>query len=74
MVGSSGIAADIKKETVTGSRVTFLPRCRMMNLNHTGLVNMALQESYGLQIRAEDIKILAWVQISFFWDVWQILI
>lgn len=59
MIGFDGVADQIKKEPIVGCRVTFLPGCCMMNLNHTGLVNMALQKSYGLQIRVEDIRILA---------------
>jgi uncharacterized Fe-S cluster-containing protein len=61
MVGFDGVAEHIQKEPVVGCRVTFLPGCCMMNLNHTGLVNMALEKSYGLQIRIEDIRILAGV-------------
>jgi uncharacterized Fe-S cluster-containing protein len=59
MIGFDGVAGQINKEPTVGCRVTFLPGCCMMNLNHTGLVNMALQKSYGLQIRIEDIRILA---------------
>jgi uncharacterized Fe-S cluster-containing protein len=59
MIGFDGIAEHIVKEPQVGTRVSFLPGCCMMNLNHTGLVNMALQKSYGLQIRVEDIHILA---------------
>lgn len=59
MIGFDGVAEQINKEPTVGCRVTFLPGCCMMNLNHTGLVNMALQKSYGLQIRVEDIRILA---------------
>jgi uncharacterized Fe-S cluster-containing protein len=62
MIGFDGVAGQIRKEPVVGSRVTFLPGCCMMNLNHTGLVNMALQKSFGLQIRVEDIRILASVE------------
>jgi uncharacterized Fe-S cluster-containing protein len=59
MIGFDGYAEKIRKEPVVGCRVTFLPGCCMMNLNHTGLVNMSLQKSNGLQIRVEDIRILA---------------
>jgi uncharacterized Fe-S cluster-containing protein len=62
MIGFDGIAERIRKEPVVGCRVTFLPGCCMMNLNHTGLVNMALQKSNGLQIRIEDIRILAGIE------------
>lgn len=59
MIGFDGVAENIIKEPTVGARVSFLPGCCMMNLNHTGLVNMALQKKYGLQIRVEDIRILA---------------
>ncbi len=59
MIGFEGIAARINKEPALGCRVTFLPGFCMMALNHTGLVNMALQKSDGLHIRIEDIRILA---------------
>lgn len=59
MIGFEGIAGRIRKEPSFGCRVTFLPGFCMMNLNHTGLVNMVLEKSCGLQIRLEDIRILA---------------
>ncbi|OPX88522.1 MAG: hypothetical protein A4E53_01951 [Pelotomaculum sp. PtaB.Bin104] len=59
MIGFEGIADEIKKEPATGSRATFLPGFCMMDLNHTGLVNMVLQKSHGLHVRIEDIRILA---------------
>ncbi len=59
MIGFEGLAAEIKKEPAPGCRVTFLPGFCMMALNHTGLVNMALQKSRGLHVRIEDIRILA---------------
>ncbi len=59
MIGFEGIAAKIHKEPVLCARATFLPGFCMMNLNHTGLVNMALQKNSGLHIRLEDIRILA---------------
>lgn len=59
MVGFEGIAGQIVKEPAFGNRVTFLPGFCMMNLNHTGLVNMLLEKTYGLHIRIEDIRILA---------------
>jgi uncharacterized Fe-S cluster-containing protein len=59
MVGFEGVPECIQREPVLGCRMTFLPGCCMMNLNHTGLVNMVLQKSYGLHIRVEDIRILA---------------
>lgn len=59
MVGFEGVASGIRKEPGFGRRVTFLPGFCMMNLNHTGLVNMILAKSFGLQVRIEDIRILA---------------
>jgi uncharacterized Fe-S cluster-containing protein len=59
MIGFEGIAQKIAKQPVLGTRATFLPGFCMMNLNHTGLVNMILEKSCGLQIRIEDIRILA---------------
>lgn len=59
MIGFEGIASKILKEPVLCARATFLPGFCMMNLNHTGLVNMALQKNSGLHIRIEDIRILA---------------
>jgi uncharacterized Fe-S cluster-containing protein len=59
MIGFEGIAAAIRKTPQFGRRVTFLPGFCMMNLNHTGLVNLLLQKTAGLQVRLEDIRILA---------------
>jgi uncharacterized Fe-S cluster-containing protein len=59
MVGFEGIAANIRRNPVVGLRATFLPGFCMMNLNHTGLVNMSLSKSAGPHIRIEDIRILA---------------
>lgn len=59
MIGFEGMAGHVRKEPELGKRVTFLPGFCMMNLNHTGLVNMALQKSGGIQVRIEDIRILA---------------
>ncbi|WP_418791542.1 (Fe-S)-binding protein [Phosphitispora sp. TUW77] len=59
MIGFEGIAAHIRKEPDFGCRVTFLPGFCMMSLNHTGFANMVLEKSYGLQVRLEDIRILA---------------
>jgi len=59
MIGFEGIASRIAQEPVLGTRATFLPGFCMMNLNHTGLVNMILEKSSGLQVRIEDIRILA---------------
>ncbi len=59
MIGFEGMARRIVKEPILGSRVTFLPGFCMMDLNHTGLVNMALEKTNGLHVRIEDIRILA---------------
>ncbi|MDD4168796.1 MAG: (Fe-S)-binding protein [Desulfotomaculaceae bacterium] len=59
MIGFEGIATEINKEPTPGSRATFLPGFCMMDLNHTGLVNMVLKKSNGLHVRIEDIRILA---------------
>lgn len=59
MIGFEGIAGKISKEPSLGCRATFLPGFCMMNLNHTGLVNMVLEKSEGLHVRIEDIRILA---------------
>lgn len=59
MIGFEGIAKNICKEPSPGCRVTFLPGFCMMSLNHTGLVNMALQKSCGIHVRIEDIRLLA---------------
>ncbi len=59
MIGFEGIATHIRRTPGFGERVTFLPGFCMMNLNHTGIVNMALKKTCGLHLRIEDIRILA---------------
>lgn len=59
MIGFEGMAARVRREPTPGCRATFLPGFCMMNLNHTGLVNMVLRKRCGVQIRLEDIRILA---------------
>lgn len=59
MLGFEGLAADLRRPPVFGARHTFLPGFCMMHLNHTGLVNMLLKKEAGLQVRLEDIRILA---------------
>jgi uncharacterized Fe-S cluster-containing protein len=59
MIGFEGIASKIHREPVFGLRMTFLPGFCMMNLNHTGLVNMVLHKTEGYHVRIEDIRILA---------------
>lgn len=58
MIGFEGLAKNIKTEPQFGKRHTFLPGFCMMNINHTGLVNMVLAKSAGLHIRIENILIL----------------
>jgi uncharacterized Fe-S cluster-containing protein len=59
MIGFQGMAERINRMPAFGCRVTFLPGFCMMNLNHTGLVNMLLEKKEGVHIRIEDIRILA---------------
>lgn len=59
MIGFDGLAEHVRRKPMVGYRMSFLPGCCMMNLNHTGLVNMVLEKSCGTQIRVEDIRILA---------------
>ena len=59
MIGFEGLITDVRVEPQIGCRATFLPGLCMMNLNHTGLVNMILQKKEGLHVRLEDIRILA---------------
>lgn len=59
MVGFEGLAVQIEKQPEFGCRVTFLPGFCMMNLNHTGLVNMIMEQTEGCHLRIEDIRILA---------------
>lgn len=58
MIGFEGIISNVNRVPLFGERVTFLPGFCMMNLNHTGLVNMILNKSWGQHIRIEDIRIL----------------
>ncbi len=59
MIGFEGLATALQKEPAFGCRMTFLPGFCMMNLNHTGLINMVLKKEEGLHVRIEDIRILA---------------
>lgn len=59
MIGFEGMAARVIREPAPGCRATFLPGFCMMNLNHTGLINMVLRKSSGIHVRIEDIRILA---------------
>ena len=58
MIGFEGIAIPVLKVPTFGKRMRFLPGFCMMNIGHTGVVNMVLQTSSGLHIRVEDIRLL----------------
>lgn len=58
MIGFEGIAIPVRKEPEFGRRMKFLPGFCMMNLGHTGVVNMILNTSAGLHVRIEDIRLL----------------
>jgi len=58
MVGFEGVAEVVNQAPEFGRRQRFLPGFCMMNITHTGVVNMVLNKSYGLHIRLEDIRIL----------------
>ncbi|MFA4876085.1 MAG: (Fe-S)-binding protein [Methanoregula sp.] len=58
VVGFEGIATVIKRPPEFGFRQSFLPSFCMMQLAHTGVVNMVLEKSSGLHVRVEDIRIL----------------
>lgn len=57
MIGFEGIGVPLLKEPEFGRRMRFLPRFCMMNLGHTGVVNMVLATGDGLRVRVEDILI-----------------
>ena len=57
IVGFEGIARTVRREPTFGMRQRFLPGYCMMNLAHTGVVNMVLAQSYGLHVRVEDIRL-----------------
>jgi uncharacterized Fe-S cluster-containing protein len=58
MLGFEGIAQTVTREPEFGRRQRFLPGFCMMNVTHTGVVNMTLSKSSGLHVRIEDIRIL----------------
>ena len=58
MIGFEGIAVPILKEPEFGRRMRFLPGFCMMNVGHTGVVNMVLGTKAGLHVRVEDIRLL----------------
>ena len=57
IIGFEGVAQTINNEPAFGRRQKFLPGFCMMNLAHTGVVNMVLENSYGTHARVEDIRI-----------------
>lgn len=58
MVGFEGIADVVNRAPEFGKRQRFLPGFCMMNVAHTGVINMVLSKSYGLHVRVEGIIIL----------------
>ncbi len=58
MIAFEGIAEVVRKEPQFGRRQYFLPGFCMMNMAHTGVVNMVIKKPAGLQIRVEDIRFL----------------
>ncbi len=57
IVGFEGIGRTVRREPTFGMRQRFLPGSCMMNLAHTGVVNMILAQSSGLHVRVEDIRL-----------------
>lgn len=57
MIGFEGIAHQILKTPEFGRRMRFLPGFCMMNIGHTGVINMVLGTKDGLRVRVEDIVI-----------------
>lgn len=58
IIGFEGIAQNINSEPLFGRRQRFLPGFCMMNLCHTGVVNMCVNKKTGLHVRVEDIRII----------------
>ncbi len=58
VVGFEGIAKVITRPPEFGFRQCFLPSFCMMQVAHTGVVNLVLAQSGGLHVRVEDIRIL----------------
>lgn len=58
VIGFEGIAKVISRPPEFGFRQSFLPSFCMMQVAHTGVVNMVLAQSGGLHVRVEDIRIL----------------
>jgi hypothetical protein len=58
VIGFEGMAEVVKRRPEFGFRQSFLPSFCMMQAAHTGVVNMVLEKTAGLQVRVEDIRIL----------------
>ncbi len=58
MIGFEGIAEMVNHPPEFGKRMRFLPGFCMMNLNHTGVVNLVALTRDGLRVRVEDIRLL----------------
>lgn len=58
VIGFEGVATPIRRPPEFGFRQSFLPSFCMMQVAHTGVVNMVLDKTGGLHIRVEDIRIL----------------
>jgi uncharacterized Fe-S cluster-containing protein len=58
VIGFEGMAEVVKRRPEFGFRQLFLPSFCMMQVAHTGVVNMVLEKSAGLHVRVEDIRIL----------------
>ncbi|WML66737.1 MAG: hypothetical protein METHP_00190 [Methanoregula sp. SKADARSKE-2] len=53
-----GIAETVLRPPTLGLRQRFLPGYCMMDLSHTGVVNMVLAKKAGVHVRVEDIRIM----------------
>jgi uncharacterized Fe-S cluster-containing protein len=53
-----GIAETVLRSPTLGLRQRFLPGYCMMDLSHTGVVNMVLKKKAGIHVRVEDIRII----------------
>ena len=58
VVGFEGLAKVITRPPEFGFRQSFLPSFCMMQVAHTGFVNMVLVQSDSLHVRVEDIRIM----------------
>jgi len=58
ITGFEGIAQTINSKPQFGRRQKFLPGFCMMNLAHTGVVNLLVNKENGLHVRVEDIRLI----------------